>query len=57
VADRELLERVSGQYRAKYPMGYPPDSNVYRVRPEVVFGLIEDASEFAGAATRWTFAP
>jgi len=55
VPDRELLGRVSGQYRTKYSMGYPPDSSVYRVRPEVVFGIIEDASEFAGAATRWTF--
>jgi len=55
VSDRALLERVSEQYRAKYSMGYPPDSSVYRVRPEVVFGFIEDASEFAGAATRWTF--
>lgn len=53
--DRALLERVSERYEAKYPMGYPPDSSVYRVRPDVAFGIIEDASEFAGAATRWQF--
>jgi general stress protein 26 len=55
VADQELLVRVSELYEAKYPMRYPPDSSVYRVRPEVVFGIIEDAAEFSGAATRWQF--
>lgn len=55
VADRELLNRVSDRYEAKYPMGYPPDSYVYQVQPDVVFGLVEDAAEFAGAATRWKF--
>ncbi len=51
----ELLERVSRAYGAKYPMGYPPDSHVYRVWPELVFGFVEAESEFLGAATRWEF--
>jgi general stress protein 26 len=55
VSDKELFARVSEHYEAKYPMGYPPDSSVFRVWPEVVFGIIEDAADFAGAATRWQF--
>lgn len=55
VADREVLNGVYERYKAKYLMGYPADSSVYRVQPGVVFGLIEDAAEFAGAATRWDF--
>ncbi len=57
VTDAELLARLAERYEAKYPMGYPPDSSVFRVRPAVVFGLIEDAAEFLGAATRWEFEP
>lgn len=57
VAESDLLARISERYEAKYPMGYPPDSSVYRVRPEVVFGIIENPSEFAGTATRWDFTP
>src|SRR5262245_9122750 len=53
VSDAALLGKVAAQYTAKYTMGYPTDSSVYRVEPEVVFGFIEDASEFAGSATRW----
>lgn len=55
VADAALLERVSELYEAKYPTGYPSASSVYRVQPEVAFGIIEDAAEFAGSATRWKF--
>lgn len=55
IVDRETLERVAGVYTGKYGMGFPPDEPVYRVRPRVAFGLIEDAAEFAGAATRWRF--
>lgn len=53
VRDAALLAQVAARYEAKYTMGYPPDSRVFRVRPEVVFGFIEDAAEFSGAATRW----
>jgi hypothetical protein len=55
VADSTSLERVAGVYTAKYGMGFPPEEPVYRVRPRVVFGLIENADDFAGAATRWRF--
>lgn len=54
-SEQGIRDRVSERYSAKYGMGFPTDSNVYRVRPEVVFGLIEDEAEFLGAATRWTF--
>jgi hypothetical protein len=50
------LARIAEIYEAKYGMGYPPDSHVYAVRPRVVFGFVESAAEFAGAATRWRFA-
>jgi hypothetical protein len=55
ITDRDALTRVAGVYAAKYGMGFPPEEPVYRVRPRVVFGLIEDANDFAGAATRWRF--
>jgi len=61
VARREtsepLLARVSRAYTAKYPMGYPPDSAVFAVRPRVVFGFVESPDRFAKTATRWSFAP
>lgn len=53
--DQSFLERAKARYAEKYGMAYPLDSGVYRVRPEVVFGLIEDEAEFLGAATRWCF--
>ncbi len=55
VADSGLLDRVRGIYREKYGMAYPEDSNVYAVRPRVVFGMIENPDEFPGSATRWEF--
>jgi len=55
VEDAGVLGPVSRRYTAKYAEGYPPDSHVYRVRPEVAFGFIESETEFAGAATRWRF--
>jgi nitroimidazol reductase NimA-like FMN-containing flavoprotein (pyridoxamine 5'-phosphate oxidase superfamily) len=56
LADAVSLERVADAYRAKYGMGFPPEEPVYRIRPRVVFGLVENADEFAGAVTRWRFA-
>jgi nitroimidazol reductase NimA-like FMN-containing flavoprotein (pyridoxamine 5'-phosphate oxidase superfamily) len=55
VVDADVREFVPQRYEAKYSTGYPPDSHLYRVRPDVAFGFIERASEFAGAATRWQF--
>jgi hypothetical protein len=54
--DPALLARIATAYQAKYASSFPADSNVYAVRPQVVFGFIENADEFAGAATRWRFA-
>jgi nitroimidazol reductase NimA-like FMN-containing flavoprotein (pyridoxamine 5'-phosphate oxidase superfamily) len=42
-------------YLAKYREGYPPDSPIFCVRPRVVFGFSEAASEFGETATRWLF--
>jgi hypothetical protein len=50
------LAQIALVYEAKYGMGYPEDSHVYSVRPGVAFGFVESAAEFAGSATRWTFA-
>jgi len=47
--------QLASVYRAKYQEFYPNDSNVYAVRPKVLFGFIENAAEFAGSATRWSF--
>lgn len=55
VGDPAPLARIANIYRAKYASSFPDDSNVYAVRPQVVFGFIESAAEFAGAATRWRF--
>jgi hypothetical protein len=55
VADRELLDRVAESCEAQDPAGHPPDWSIDRVRPEVAFGIIEDASQFASSATRWRF--
>ena len=46
---------ISTAYAEKYGMAYPPDSNLYAVRPLKVFGLIDDEEQFPGTATRWTF--
>ena len=44
-------------YREKYGIEITsvPGSNIYLVRPRVVFGLIEAEEHFGTAATRWTF--
>lgn len=55
VDDVDLLAEIAGAYTAKYPMGFPPDSHVFGVRPEVVFAFVEAHEEFAGSATRWRF--
>jgi pyridoxine/pyridoxamine 5'-phosphate oxidase len=55
VREPATLERLARVYAAKYEMPYPSDSNVYHVRPGVVFGFIEVATEFQGSATRWRF--
>jgi len=53
--DADELAEVSAAYVAKYAMPWPPDSAVYCVVPHLAFGIIEEASQFAGSATRWHF--
>ncbi|HMA33946.1 MAG TPA: pyridoxamine 5'-phosphate oxidase family protein [Chloroflexia bacterium] len=48
-------DRVGEVYQAKYQTGWPPDSPVYVVRPDRVFGFIEHDGAFTGTATRWSF--
>jgi hypothetical protein len=48
-----LPAELPAQYVSKYAMGYPSDSDIYQVRPEVIFGFIESASQFVETATRW----
>jgi hypothetical protein len=52
---RTAPEDIPRAYATKYGMGYPPDSDVYAVRPTVMFGWYEDAERFPGSATRWGF--
>lgn len=56
VREPARLERLRTVYLAKYRSGYPADSNVYAIRPQVVFGFIERAEDFPASATRWSFA-
>ena len=53
--DRAALRSVGSVYKKKYKWDLESESPVFAVRPRVVFGLIEDPDEFAGAATRWSF--
>jgi hypothetical protein len=46
---------VANAYADKYGETYPDESAVYAVHPEIVFGFIEQASQFAGSATKWLF--
>jgi general stress protein 26 len=54
ISDPAFLTQLASVYQAKYQESYPNDSNVYAVRPKVVFGFVENAAEFAGSATRWS---
>jgi PPOX class probable F420-dependent enzyme len=55
VADPGAIARMTAAYAAKYGEAPPdPGANpIVRVRPERVFGLVED--EFATSPTRWIF--
>lgn len=54
ITDATQLAAVYAAYRSKYdwPMDGEP---FYRLRPDVVFGFIEHADQFASTATRWRF--
>lgn len=52
------LAPVAAAYRLKYQWDMEqPESPIFAVRPQVVFGFIEAADEFSGSATRWHFPP
>lgn len=53
VTNPQRLAQIAAAYQQKYIMAYPENSCVYSVEPAVAFGFIEDATEFAGSATRW----
>jgi general stress protein 26 len=53
VHDAAKLAAISKDYTAKYGSGYPEDSHVFSVVPEVVFALIESLTEFGETTTRW----
>ena len=59
VATRLLLAQVPPEvpraYLAKYGMGVPEDSPLFRIDPSVVFGFSEVHEEFSADATRWRF--
>lgn len=54
-AAAEAPADIARLYLAKYGMGFPDDSPLFRVGPRVVFGFSEAADEFGEAATRWLF--
>lgn len=49
--DPDVLADLGAVYRAKYGGGFPDDSPVFAVEPEVAFGMVE--AEFTERATRW----
>ncbi len=61
VTDVEELQGFVAAINAKYEVAYAVDfydpavNATYRVRPRVVFGLVE--ADFTGSPTRWTFSP
>lgn len=56
VTEGSVLAPFLDAYEAKYNWRIDTRQGpLYVVHPCVVFGLIENAAEFAGAATRWTF--
>jgi hypothetical protein len=55
VGDAGIINILAPIYGRKYGGDYPLDSNVYAVRPAVVFGFVDDQEEFSGSATRWSF--
>lgn len=57
VTEPGRLAALHSAYTRKYGTGFPdPDENpVFVVRPQVVFGIIEQDPGFTGRATRWRF--
>jgi PPOX class probable F420-dependent enzyme len=56
LSDKALLKRFVAAYKEKYDWDMEADYGpIYAVRPKVVFGFIEQSSQFSSTATRWTF--
>ena len=56
VTDPTLLGRFKDVYHTKYQWDIDTSQGgIYAVRPSVAFGFIENADDFPGSATRWTF--
>jgi len=56
IRHNSIPKRVMSEYSTKYKSELDPKLGpAYAVRPSVVFGFIEAADEFSGAATRWAF--
>lgn len=56
-ADGGLLQRWVAEYQSKYDWEMDPaQAGIFRVRPRVAFGFIEQPDQFAATATRWSFA-
>ena len=55
LASTDAPAELPALYLAKYREGYPPTSPIFCVRPGIVFGFSEAASEFGETATRWLF--
>ena len=53
VVDPGVITGVGQVYEAKYGSGFPADSPLFAVRPEVVIAVVE--AEFTTTPTRWTF--
>ncbi|MBM4385629.1 MAG: pyridoxamine 5'-phosphate oxidase family protein [Deltaproteobacteria bacterium] len=51
----QVQSSIPRAYLAKYGMGLPEDSPVFRIDPSVVFGFSEVHEEFSADATRWRF--
>jgi general stress protein 26 len=52
--DHDVLRPVWDAYKAKYDWGLDGES-MFVLSPAVAFAFIEDAEDFAAAATRWRF--
>jgi PPOX class probable F420-dependent enzyme len=55
VSDAQVIEELAQVYQEKYAEGFPGESKVFRVRPQVAFGFIATGEGFEGSATRWKF--
>jgi hypothetical protein len=56
VDDAQVIQELEQVYLLKYAEGFPGESKVFRMRPQVAFAFIATGGEFEGSATRWKFA-